>query len=340
MRKDIKVKTKKTRRGRRKGAKNFRKHLRFLGVNAAGLRPKLFTFRKIISELKPSVFFVQETKYKDVGRIKLDNNYTIFELVRKSKAGGGLALGCDKSLHPVWVREGDDDVEALSVEISVKNMKIRCCAAYGCQENDLTEKKDAFWAYLDEEVFRANASGSGLVMHFDGNLWAGANIVPGDPRKQNRNGKLFEEFLLRNPQLTVVNSLPLCKGLITRRRLRDGKLEESILDFFVVCAKVLPYIISMEIDESKKYVLTNYEQARKGGKVSDTDHATEILDVDMDILVEKPERREIFNFKDRESQEKFKIDTTNTNEFTSCFATDLPLKDQIKNWRKVVNSFL
>lgn len=73
-----------------------------MGVNAAGLRPKLFTFRKIISELKPSVFFVQETWYKDVGRIKLDNNYTIFELVRKSKAGGGLALGCDKSLHPVW----------------------------------------------------------------------------------------------------------------------------------------------------------------------------------------------------------------------------------------------
>ena len=170
------------------------------------------------------------------------------------------------------------------------------------QENDVTEKKDAFRAYLEEDVVRTDASGSGLVKHFDGNLWAGENIVPGDPRKQNRNGKLFEDFLLRNPQLTVVDSLPLCKGLITRRRLREGKLEESILDFFVVCAQVLPYIISMEIDESKKYVLTNYEQARK---VSDTDHATEILDVDMEILVEKPwKRREIFNFKDRESQKR------------------------------------
>ena len=116
---------------------------------------------------------------------------TIFELVRKSKAEGGLALGCDKSLHPVWVREGDDDVEALSVKITVKNMKIRCCTAYGCQENDVTEKKDAFWAYLEEEVIRADASGSGLVKHFDGNLWAGANIVHGDPGKQKRNGNLF-----------------------------------------------------------------------------------------------------------------------------------------------------
>ena len=41
----------------------------------------------------------------------------------------------------------------------------------------------------------------------------------------------------------------------------------------------------MEIDESKKYVLTNYEPARKVGKVSDTDHATEIMDLNLDIHV-------------------------------------------------------
>ena len=94
----------------------------------------------------------------------------------------------------------------------------------------------------------------------------------------------------------------------------------------------------MEIDESKKYVLTNYEPARKGGKVSDTDHATEIMDVNLDILVEKPDRREIFHFKDRESQQKFKISTSNTEEFTACFENNLPFKDQIENWRRVLNS--
>ena len=52
-------------------------------------------------------------------------------------------------------------------------------------------------AYLVEEVLRANKSGLGLVLHFDGNLWAGENIVPGDPRKQNKNGRMFEEFLTR-----------------------------------------------------------------------------------------------------------------------------------------------
>ena len=73
-----------------------------MGVNAAGLRSKLFTLKKVVSELKPSVFFVQETKYKDAGKLKLEN-YMVFELVRNSQnVGGGLALGCDKALQPAW----------------------------------------------------------------------------------------------------------------------------------------------------------------------------------------------------------------------------------------------
>ena len=65
-------------------------------------------FKKVLSELKPSVFFVEETKLKDVGKIKL-NDYIIFEKVRKNRdGGGGLALGCLKELQPIWVKEGDD----------------------------------------------------------------------------------------------------------------------------------------------------------------------------------------------------------------------------------------
>lgn len=28
---------------------------------------------------------------------------------------------------------------------------------------------------------------SGFILQFDGNLWAGTEIIPGDPHKQNRN---------------------------------------------------------------------------------------------------------------------------------------------------------
>ena len=116
-------------------------------------------------------------------------DYDIFELVRKSKEGAGLALGCSKDLQPVFVREGDDDVEALSVEIFVKNMKIRCFIAYGFQECDLIKRKKAFWNYLDEEVMEADSSESGFILQFDGNLWAGNEIIPGDPSASEQKRK-------------------------------------------------------------------------------------------------------------------------------------------------------
>ena len=63
--------------------------MRFLGVNSAGLRSKLMTFKKVIEELKPSVFFIEETKFKDAGKFKIDN-FVIFELVRKHSNGTWL----------------------------------------------------------------------------------------------------------------------------------------------------------------------------------------------------------------------------------------------------------
>ena len=92
------------------------------------------------------------------------------------------------------------------------------------------------------EFFLANNTESGFFLQFDGNLWAGPGIVPGDPRPQNINGKLFEDFLTKHPYLTVVNSRSICEGLNTRSRIKDGILESSILDFFVVCSRILPHI--------------------------------------------------------------------------------------------------
>ena len=239
-------------------------------MNAAGLKSKLNTFKKVLKELQPSVFFVQESKYKEEGKLKLDN-FEIFESVRESRDGGGLVLGCLRELEPVLVSKGDEEVEAMSVDISVKKMRIRCCVAYGCQENSLLEKKVKFWNFIEEEVTTSWNQGSGFILQFDGNLWAGPKIIPGDPRQQNTNGKLFQEFLARNPNLTVVNALPQCKGLITRIRDKEGKVEKSVLDFFVVCSRILPYITSMVIDEEKKHILTNYKTAKKGSKATDSD---------------------------------------------------------------------
>ena len=82
----------------RKNKKSFKRSVRFLGVNSAGIWSKLTSFTNFLNEIKPIVFYVEETKLKDEGKLKLDN-YDVFELVRKSRdGGGGLALGCLKEL--------------------------------------------------------------------------------------------------------------------------------------------------------------------------------------------------------------------------------------------------
>ena len=85
--------------------------------------------------------------------------------------------------------------------------------------------------------------------------------------------------MARHPNLSVANALPLCEGTITRSRLKDGQVEKSILDFFVVCSWVLPHITKMVFDEKKKHVLTNYKEVKMGIKATDTDHFTEYLDI-------------------------------------------------------------
>ena len=96
--------------------------LRIVGVNSNGISSKLKSLDHIIAELSPSIICLQETKMRKVGRIKGKNtqNYTTFELVRQHSGGGGLATMVSPDLFPVWISEGDDEVEILVVQVHRK----------------------------------------------------------------------------------------------------------------------------------------------------------------------------------------------------------------------------
>ena len=175
----------------------MRNEFKLIGINAAGLSSKLTSFDKLLSDVCPGIFFVQETKLKRPGKIKtkMAANYIIYELTRKNSGGGGLAIGVDKSLNPVWIDEGNDEVEVLIVEANVDNFKIRCVGAYGPQESDKVDRKTKFWAKLGNAVENATLSESGFILQMDGNLRAGQGIIPQDPHSINNNGKLFKKFL-------------------------------------------------------------------------------------------------------------------------------------------------
>ena len=100
----------------------------------------------------------------------------------------------------------------------------------------------------------------------------------------------------------------------------------------------------MVIDEERKYVLTIYQAVRKNGKAEkngkaiDSDHNTQYVDIDLRIEILKPERREIYDFKNEDGQLRFKKVTSETDEFSKCFENDSPLIDQIEDWQNVLKS--
>ena len=96
----------------------------------------------------------------------------------------------------------------------------------------------------------------------------------------------------RNKNVTLVNALPLCDGSITRKRITKCLNEKSILDLFMVCNQVLPYVVRMHVDEMGEHQLTNFYGIRHKGKVTETDHAKVEMDVSLQFEAQKPSRKE------------------------------------------------
>ena len=131
------------------------KSVNIVGINSAGITSKIQSFDKLLFDIKPSIFMLQETKRKQgAPKMKAHNldNYQVFELRRdmtreeggKGMGGGGLAMGALHDLKPVLVRQGNDEAECLTMEVTAGNIKIRCVNGYGPQVGDTKERKDKF----------------------------------------------------------------------------------------------------------------------------------------------------------------------------------------------------
>ena len=53
------------------------------------------------------------------------------------------------------------------------------------------------------------------------------------------------------------------------------------------------------------------------------------MDLNLEVVKEKPERLELFKFKVKESQDKFRVLTSETTKFTECFSGKIPFKKEI-----------
>ena len=114
-----------------------------------------------------------------------------------------------------------------------------------------------------------------------------------------------------------------------------NNLEESVLDFFIICDKLLPFVKSLQIDEEKCHSLTNFNPRKK---IIESDHNTMILELSLQFLKRGKSRTELFNFRNTESQQVFFDVTSKTSKLSDCFQNNLPFKEQAKKWKANLNS--
>ena len=133
--------------------------------------------------------------------------------------------------------------------------------------------------------------------------------------------------------MSLINSLDICQGLITRSRIVCDKKEDSVIDFALACDKLLPFVTKMVIDEQKMFSLSNFSSKNR---IVHSDHNSLILDMKLRTQKEINEDKIIFNYKNQSLFDKFKEITSNSSKFSDCFSGDLPFEQQIASWTKVL----
>ena len=310
-----------------------------IGVNSNGLNGKRDSLIKAVEELRPSAIMIQETKFVRKGTLKLEK-FEIFEQIRSGKGGGGLLTGVHTDLSPILISDGSsEDIEILVVEASMSEKRVRLINGYAPQENDPVDDRISFFARLEEEIIMSKLSGCYTCVELDANSKLGPEIIPKDPHSRTDNGELLLGIIERN-NLSICNSSEKCSGLITRKKVTINGIEESVIDFFLICEELNNYFVEMMIDESRKYALTRYQKLKSGVKVTESDHNPLICTFNISVPKIKSEQNqvEVFNFKDAEGQEAFK-QMTSGNILTKIFENS-NIVDPMKKWHKEFQNIL
>ena len=326
----------KTKRGGRKHKKNNIQEMVIFSTNAEGMKHKLQSLNNEIKSSKIAIFTLQETHFRKKGNLKIDD-FEIFEAIRK-KPGGGTVIGAHKTLTPVLIEEYNDDFELLVIEVKIADKEIRIITGYGPQESWPESERAPFFQALEKEIVKAELNGKSMYIGMDSNSKLGPKIIPQDPHEQSANGKILQGIIDRHG-LVVANGLPGRHiGLITRRRKTQISVEESVIDHVIVSEDLVKEIETIEIDEKKDHALTKVLKTKNATIIKSSDHNPILTHFKIKWCKKVGKQRiEMFNLKNKEGQEKFKILTTETNELTEAFNNDNDINVCTKNFIKILN---
>ena len=242
------------------------------------------------------------------------------------------------------ISTGNEDFEALIIQVQIGSKTLRIFNCYGPQEasqaqrpvNEQTTAISIFWQELEKEIINAYEDGCMILIEMDANAKIGWNYIKNDPHNTSENGQILLELIDRQC-LKILNCSPKCEGVISRQRITIDRIEQSVIDYVITCDEMSSFLSKMTIDDDRKFVLSKFFK----GKTIESDHNIISAKFNLNYDVKKPEiRQEIFDFKSQEGQMKFYRATSYSNKFGSCFNPNFSPEQNMNKYFKTLNDVL
>ena len=267
-------------------------------------------------------------------------DYHIFESIRKNKEQGGTLLGVQVGLKPVLIKEYNDTFELLVVEVNVANKNVRLITGYGPQENWDINERTPFYTALEEEIAAAELQGRSIIITMDANAKLGPDFIAEDPYNQSPNGKLLAGLVSRHA-LCVANGLTeKRKGSITRQKNTVLGVQKSIIDFVIASSDLIEHIIEIHIDEERVNVLKKNLKTKTGIEYIESDHNVINTKLKLSWSPDECKVIEVFKYADKEAQERFRKETTETNHLSSIINMKKPIDIVTNEFLKRLKGFI
>ena len=310
-----------------------------IGNNCAGIRNKKDSLLNMVKTLNVGMLFLQETKLYSKGQIKFQH-FVMFETNRSQNGGGGLLTAVHEKFQPSLVETEKENPDILIVQCKISESYVSLIIGYGPQESDPMGEKIQFFSSFETAVQSGILRGDLICAELDANSKIGMENIQSAPNLISGNGQLLMDIVSRN-DLIVVNSTAKCSGVITRIRKTKHSEEKSVIDYFIVCRRFFELICSLEIDESRKYVLTKYSSRMGVQCVVESDHNPLMctLNITWDKRVKK-ERKEIFRLKDAEGLRVFNEITSNCPKLVELSLNSTDLQGDSNKWMKQIEDIM
>ena len=89
----------------------------------------------------------------------------------------------------------------------------------------------------------------------------------------------------------------------TRSKKVGLNLEQSVIDYFIVCPNLYSLVESLVIDEDRKLAFRKYSKVKNVTKITKSDHNILLLSLKFKFNSKVVQKRdEVYNFKNKKSQ--------------------------------------